>query len=176
MAATSQPLAVNPDQPPKRLGDGLEAELINAHDVLQDVDDEVSEWHDAYVDGLWTPSGTLPFGGICLVETQTNVEVKAAQEYTSNGSARSTPGRWYVKRDAHQRLLETRGVYLLAVYTTDADAGHCRLLAQLVVPASLLDEHLAGRWYDSGRREGMVAKLAWPHVIPTTRVDNGGEA
>lgn len=172
--STATPLAVDPGLPPKLLGDGLEDELIARHDELVDVPDETCEWHDAYVDELWTPTGHLPFGGICLVEIDTPVEIKTAKVATSNGANPDTDGRWYIKRDAHQRLVETRGVYLLAVYAEDEEDDQCVLLAQIVVPASLLDEHLKDRWYDSGRREGDVAKLAWTHVIPRTHV--GGDA
>jgi hypothetical protein len=60
-------------------------------------------------------------------------------------------------------LLEASGVYLLVVYTPNRH-DH---LARIVVPASILDEHLRGRWYDvaGNRSEEEVAQLAWPHVL-----------
>jgi len=170
MAVSQSTIEVNPSQPPKRLGDDLEDALVATHEPLEGVDDEVCEWHDAYATQLWTPSGRLPFVGICLVETDVPVEIKTAQRSTSNGN-RQTHGRWYLKRDAHQQLLEAGGVYLLAVYTATAGGDQCRLLAQLVIPAALLDDHLADRWYDSGRAEGEVAKLAWQHVIAPSHVE-----
>lgn len=172
MAVTQTTLDVNPQQPPKRLGDDLEAALVAHHDPLRAVPDDVCEWHDAYVDGLWTPSGRLPYIGICVVEDSAPVEVKTAKRTTSNGD-RETPGRWYIKQDSHQRLLDADGVYLLAVYTDVDDGDACRLVAQLVIPASLLDPHLEDRWYDSGRREGMVAKLGFPNVIAESHL--GGD-
>lgn len=169
MSAT-QALDVTPAQPTKALGDDLESALIQCHDELEGVPDDDCEWHDATTTTLWTPTARLPFGGICLVEVNTPVEVKAAREWTSNGRNAVTRGRWFIKRESHQRRLKTHGVYYLTVYDDDRDNDECHVLGQLVIPASLLDEHLKGRWYDSNRREGDVAKLAWNHLIPTSHL------
>ena len=46
-------------------------------------------------------------------------------------------------------------------------------VARAIVPASLVDEVLRGRWYDVGgnRSEQLVAKLAWNLVIDLETID-----
>ncbi len=75
-----------------------------------------------------------------------------------------------MKRAAHDRLLEAGGMYLLAVYLPRPGLPQ---VARAIVPASLFDELLRGRWYDVGgsRSESGVAKLAWSHVIEPEFVD-----
>lgn len=175
MSAETVTLPVDPTAPPKIRGDNLEAELIARHDPLESIPDSEVEWMDARTTGLLEPSPRLAFGGICLVESETPVEVKTAKLATSNGP-RETTGRWYIKQAAHERLLEARGVYLLAVYDDpdpDSDSGECELLAELVVPARTVDDALDTRWYDSGRSEGQVAQLGWTHLIPRSRIAGG---
>lgn len=174
MSTETVTLPVDPTAPPKIRGDNLEAELIARHDPLESIPDADAEWMDARTTGLLEPSPQLAFGGICVVESKTPVEVKTAKLATSNGSYSDTPGRWFIKQDAHERLVESGGVYLLAVYAdTDTDSDECELLAVLVVPARTVDDALDSRWYDSGRREGLVAKLAWTHLIPRSRITGG---
>lgn len=145
--------------------------------VLQDVDalhptDDPDAHHDAVVDGLLTPTDRLPFGSICLLEDGTPVEIKACKQSTSNGVG-DVPGRWFFKgRDdgQHAHLLEQAGAYLLVVYS-DVDDDDRELVELLVLPATIVDELLADAWYDSGRREGAVAKLHWTNILD----DNRGE-
>ena len=123
--------------------------------------------HDAVVSELLCPSlvdASVPvvFAGIPLVEVGTRVEIKACVR--RDGHHRR--GRWVLKgRDdgQHAALLATGAVYALAVYD---DAGAAtELLAVVLIPASLLDEHLRGSWYRIDRREATLAKLGWPHVL-----------
>ncbi|MFC3957150.1 hypothetical protein [Halovivax cerinus] len=154
---------------PKASGDAIEASLIQEIDALGYVGDRTATWHDAVTTGLLEPSTTLPFYGIVVVETETPIEIKACQVRTSNGS-RSTRGRFYVKRQAHEQLLDAAGMYLLAVYVPRPGLPN---LARAIVPATLVDELLRGRWYDvaADRSEQEVAQLAWSHVIDPETVD-----
>ncbi|MFP9192996.1 hypothetical protein ACLI4Q_15250 [Natrialbaceae archaeon A-CW1-1] len=154
---------------PKASGDALESYVIQEFEPLEYVGDRTATWHDARTTTLLEPSPTLTFYGVCLVEIDTPVEIKGCQLQTGNGS-RPTRGRYYVKRDAHERLLEAAGMYLLVVYLPRPGLPQ---VARAIVPASLIDELLKGRWYavDSDRSENEVAKLAWSHVINPTAID-----
>ena len=79
-------------------------------------------------------------------------------------------GRIRVKRGAHEQLLEASGMYLLVVYLPRPGLPQ---VARAIVPATLVDELLSGRWYGVGgsRSEQEVAKLAWSHVIDPAGVD-----
>lgn len=153
----------------KASGDALEAAVVQAVDALEYVSDRAATWHDARTTSLLTPSDRLPFYSIAVVEPDTAVEIKGCQVRTSNGD-RPTRGRFYVKRRAHERLLEAAGMYLLVVYVPRPGLPQ---VARALVPASIVDELLRGRWYDvAGKRsENEVAKLAWSHVIEPASVD-----
>ncbi|MEY7847904.1 hypothetical protein AB7C87_01700 [Natrarchaeobius sp. A-rgal3] len=154
---------------PKASGDALEAHLIQSIEEIEYVGDRTATWHDARTTTLLEPTTSLPFYGIVLVEPDVPIEIKGCQIETSNGS-RSTRGRFYVKRDAHDRLLEAGGMYLLVVYLPRPGLPQ---VARAIVPASLVDELLTDRWYEVGgkRSENEVAKLAWSHVINPAGVD-----
>jgi hypothetical protein len=161
-------------QSAKAAGSRIEADVIDRFDALRYVPESEATWHEAETVALLPPesSNRLRFGGIVVVELGTSTEVKGSQVETSNGNG-STAGRWYVKKSTHQSLLNANGVYLLVVYTPN---WHDHL-ARIVVPASILDEHLRGRWYEvaGDRSEEVVAQLAWPHVLDREVVVDGGE-
>ncbi|OAQ53310.1 hypothetical protein HTG_07470 [Natrinema mahii] len=154
---------------PKASGDALEGEIVQAVDALEYVGDRTATWHDARTTAVLEPDRSLPFYGIVLVEPGVPVEIKGCQIETSNGD-RSTRGRFYVKRAAHDRLLEEGGMYLFVVYLPRPGLPQ---IARAIVPATLVDELLSGRWYEVGgeRSESEVAKLAWSHVIDPAGVD-----
>jgi len=154
---------------PKASGDALEAAVIQRVDALEAVTDYVATWHDAVTTDLLVPDNRLPFYGICLVEAETPVEIKGCQIRTANGRS-SARGRFYVKRDAHDQLLEAAGMYLLVVYMPRPGLPQ---VVRALLPASLLDEHLRGRWYDvdGSRSENQVAKLSWSVLIDPGTVD-----
>jgi len=160
---------------PKAVGTSVEADSIQT-EPLEAVPDRVATWYDARTTDVWTPSRELPFLGIAVIEPGTVVEIKAASAARSNGT-RDTPGHWYIKRDAHERLLADAGVYLLVVYDPRPSTP---VVARVVIPASLLDEHLSGRWYDvddPGRTESEVVQLSWTTLIDRDDVDSpGGES
>ncbi|SDC05652.1 hypothetical protein [Natrinema hispanicum] len=153
----------------KASGDALEAEIVQVIDALEYVSDRTATWHDARTTAVLEASRSLPFYGIVLVEPDVPVEIKGCQIETSNGD-RSTRGRFYVKRAAHDRLLEVGGVYLFVVYLPRPGLPQ---VARAIVPATLVDELLAGRWYEvsGSRSEQEVAQLAWSHVIDPAGVD-----
>ena len=148
---------------PKASGDHIEADVVQHIDALWHVSDRTATWHDARTTAVLEPSEELRFYSIALVEPYTPVEIKACQIKTSNGSY-DTDGRIYVKRDAHEALLDAAGMYLIVVYLPRPGLPQ---VARAIVPASIVDELLCGRWYDvdGERSEGSVAKLRWSRVV-----------
>lgn len=155
---------------PKAIGLDVEDLVVGAVDDLEAAGDDNAH-HDAVVTGLLCPSlvdADVPvvFCGTPLVQVGDRVEIKACKRWTSDGARRSR-GRWVLKgRDdgQHAALLDGADYYALAVY--DETPGGERVLAAVgIIPASLLDEHLRGRWRETDRREGTLAKLGWPHVL-----------
>ncbi|WP_136688648.1 hypothetical protein [Halorhabdus amylolytica] len=161
-----------PRSTPKDQGTTLQEEVIGAVDGLEAVPDDVVEWCDAIAVDAISPSEQLPALGLPVIERGTRIEIKGAQIETSNGT-HTTPGRWYVKRAAHERLLARRGVYLLVVYQP-LHGVESALLAAASTLDTILDEH----WYsvDCERSEDTVAKVSWPTLIARDDVnpDVGG--
>lgn len=146
------------------IGDSVEGALINPEPGLEPVPDSVASWCDARTVQCLDPSYERPFLGIALVESGTHVEIKGTAVPRSNGT-RQSAGHWYIKRAAHEELLEAGGVYLLAVYGLRDSTP---ILRSVIIPASLLDEILAGRWYEvdiEGRSEKEVVQLSWTVLI-----------
>lgn len=99
-----------------------------------------------------------------LVEADTKVEIKATIPQSSNGAA-TTAGRWAFKGredGQHAKLLDAAGYYALAVYD---DTGDRELVALALLPATVVDDLLEGRWYDIDRDEDTMARLGWTHVL-----------
>jgi len=157
----------------KQRGSSVESAVIDTEPALEFVGDSEASWHDARTVRCFGPRPDRPFLGIPVVEAGTAVEIKGACVVRSNGD-RDRAGQWYVKRAAHERLLDAGGMYVLAVY---APRPETPILRAVVIPASLLDEHLAGRWYDvdADRSENEVAQLTWSTIIDRERVPGSRE-
>lgn len=155
----------------KAIGEDIEEIVVDAVAGLEP-EPEDDAHHDAVVADLLSPSiveTTVPvtWAGIPLVETGTKVEIKACKRWTSNGT-HDIRGRWLCKgRDdgQHAALLDAAAVYMLAVYE-EAPGGEKVLWRLVVIPASLLDEHLRERWYGIDRRESTMAALSWSALLP----------
>jgi len=160
----------------KAIGADVEGLVLAQLDALAPADDDDAH-HDAVVSDLLAPSlvnATVPvtWAGIPLVEVGTKVEIKACKRWTSNGT-HDIRGRWLCKGredGQHAALLDAAAVYVLAVYE-GTPAGEKVLWALVVIPASLLDEHLRGSWYSIDRAEETMAALSWTALLP-----EGGEA
>lgn len=165
--AYAQPV---PHATPKEQGTAVEAAVLAAVDGLGLVPDPVVEWCDAIAVDAVAPRPGLESVGLPVVERGTRVEIKGAQVARSNGT-RESPGQWYVTRRAHEALLSRGGVYLLAVYQPGDG-----VVTALLAPANVVDDVLAGRWYDvaGSRCEQEAAQVAWPTLIEREAVDGGG--
>lgn len=147
----------------KDIGSSVESTVIDSDPGIRYVRDSVASWYDALAVEVLEPTLDRPFYGLCLVEPGTEVEIKGAAVVRSNGSY-DRPGHWYIKRNAHERLLDAGGVYLLSVYGLRPETP---ILSSCVIPASLLDEVLSGSWYsvDADRSEDEVVQLTWSRLI-----------
>lgn len=157
----------------KRLGSWIEDTVVGSIDALSPADAPNGHF-DATVTA---PIGVdeLAIRGRIQIPVNTLVEIKGAQYRISNG-ARETAGRFYLKRQAHDYLLERDGFYLLCVHDPDADG----LLATQALPANAVDE-LVTSWSDvhGTRSENQVAKIAWTKVFDPdeiTHSDAGGDS
>ena len=160
----------------KRIGVDVEDLVIEAVDELERAEDQQAH-HDAETVALITPSSVdgLTLGSIPLVETETEVEIKAARLRTE--SAGTPRGRWFFKgRDdgQHAALLDSAAMYLLAVYDED-DEDEREVVAMVLLPATIVDDLLRGRWYDSHRCEGKVAKLTWSALVDPDQLGGSAE-
>lgn len=91
----------------------------------------------------------VPMVGICAIEPEQPVEIKAARAQISDGP-KSRFGRFNLTRTQHEHLLEENGVYLFAIYR---DAGEPELLGLLGVRAVIVEEELRPKWYSVDGRE-----------------------
>lgn len=153
---------------PKNAGSSVEAVVVQREPALEWVGDSEARWHDARTTKLMTPTNERPFGGVCVVERDTPVEIKAVVPEQSSEAPQK--GRWYINRETHERLQRAGGVYYLTVY---APKPATPLLAARVVPAATVGDVMAGHWYDSGR-DRQVGQLTWTKIIDERRVQRGG--
>lgn len=164
MSRSTDPLAA-----PKAIGEDVEQLVVDAVDGLCAAVDP-DDWFDAHAETLIGPRTAegLHWQSICLLEAGTRVEIKSCKRSVSNGE-RDRAGLWTFQKDQHERLVDDGAVYLLAVYVGENPK---QLDEMLVIPASILDECLVGRWYDVDRHEGEMAQLAWPHLFGELEVDD----
>jgi hypothetical protein len=160
---------ITPDNPlhPKRAGSSVESAVVNVEPDLEFVGDSEAEWHDARTTAVLTPTRERPFGGVCVVERDTPVEIKGTLPEHENGDG-TAPGRWYIKRPTHERLEAENGVYYFVVYEPKPSTP---LLARLVVPAATVGDILEGSWYENRGRD--VARLSWTRLIDRDAIGGG---
>jgi len=135
----------------KVLGESVEDLVLEAVPQLEPA--EVPMDWDGAVDDYWydcTPSvavftNDLPMMGILAIEPGTPGEIKGAQATISDGTASRT-GRFYIRREQHERLVARDGVYIFAVYR----AADNELLGLLATLAVIVEEELRESWYSAG--------------------------
>jgi hypothetical protein len=150
----------------KAAGKRVEAEVVQVVDGIEPVSDD-----DARADSRATtamyPSQDLPFSSICVVESGTPVEIKSAMVRATAANER---GRYYLRRDQHEFLLNQRAVYLLAVCKPTPQR---EILSKRIVPAAVVNE-FRHPWKTPDDRPA-YDQLAWSVLIDSRRI-NGGES
>lgn len=162
----------------KAVGESVQELTIETVDELQPAevpadwgysDDDF--WYDAVTATALFASDAVPMVGICVVERDTPVEIKAALATISDGS-HSRRGRFTLRRDQHERLLESNGVYCFVVYEPGDEDDTEELLGLLVVPAFEIED-IRSTWYEpSGRADYWQLSLA---RLPIDVDTDGGE-
>lgn len=155
------------DATPKEQGEAVAEVVVSVIDPLEHVPDDVAEWHDARLQDVLVTGSIATLLEHVAVPADTPIEIKAAQKRISNGAG-VRRGRWYIKRDAHERLLESAGHYALVVYEPGGE-----ILELVVVPADVVDEFLAGRWTAASAAWGDadVCKVTWSRLIDAERIE-----
>jgi len=154
---------------PKHLGDGVEGDVIQRFADIEHVRDTEASWHDAVTTAAMFAGDPdeLLWGGICAVEPDTLVEIKATLVVRSSGNEQRN-GAWVIKRRPHDKLVEAGGVYLQR-----RGREH---LARMIVPAATVEDVISDKWYDvnADRSENEMAQLVWTELIDESRLNGGG--
>jgi hypothetical protein len=95
----------------------------------------------------------------------TRVEIKSVMVVYSGG----TRGRFYFRPKQHRHLLDSNGVYLLAVCEPTPDRD---ILSLTVVTADHVDDALPG-WFNGGTDRSDYAQLAWTNFFDPDEVSDG---
>lgn len=129
------------------------------------VPDAVAMHYDAVATAPVSPSRAVPFVGLCLLERGTRIEVKSVRQRYADGQR----GRFYLRTDQHESLLDHGGVYLFVVTTEDASGR--RPVACKIVPATTVDGLLPDGWLDGGPDRSDYRQVAWSRVFEPAEVD-----
>ena len=138
----------------KQLGERGEAAVIAHVDGLDPVGDSVAEHFDAQPTVALWPS-EIPMVGIAVVEAGRPIEIKTTIPELSSQDR----GRFYLRRQQHQRLVEDGACYLFAV-TSPHDREP---LAMKIVPAVSV-ETVISSWIDAGDRLD-YAQVSWSNIF-----------
>lgn len=149
----------------KAAGESAERSVQDHVPQLGLVPDDVVDHYDAIATATIDPTSDLPIVGICLVERGTRVEIKSVVKNYTDGAR----GRFYVRRNQHERLLEAAGVYLFAVCSETSSRD---VLALKIVPAVAVDDAIYS-WLDGGPGRSDYAQLAWSNIFDDTEVSAG---
>lgn len=147
----------------RQAGENAESAVLEAVPALEYVPDTEAEYYDARTTTLVTPSETVLFAGICLLEADLPVEIKSVMVVYGENQTR---GRYYLRRGQHEKLLADGGVYLFAVCEPTPDRDVIRLK---VLPASIVDE-LVCSWIDPDDR-AEYAQLTWSNMFDPSEVE-----
>ncbi|ELZ54510.1 MULTISPECIES: hypothetical protein [Halorubrum] len=147
----------------KRAGEDAEAAVLEAVDGLAYVPDDETEHVDARVESLVEPSSTLPFVGICLLESETPVEIKSSIPRLASGQR----GRFYLRREQHELLRDGGGSYLFAVY--EPRPGR-EPVAMKIVPATIVDGAVTS-WRSGGTDRPACAQVSWSRIFDPSEVE-----
>lgn len=146
----------------KRAGENAEGAVIDHVDGLAYVPDNEIEHADARALELLEPSTSLPFVGICLLEVGTLVEIKSTIPRLTSGRR----GRFYLRREQHERLRNAGGSYLFAICEPRPARAP---VAMKIVPATVVDD-VVSSWRSGGDGRPDCAQLAWGRIFDSTEV------
>ena len=146
----------------KHAGSNAAHSVLEAVPELEHVPNSEAVHFDARTTTLLTPSEDVGFVGICLLEKGAPVEIKSVMAVYGESQ---TPGRFYLRRGQHEKLLEDNASYLFAVCEPYPERA---VISMKVIPASLVDE-LIHSWIEPDNRAD-YAQLTWTNIFNTEEV------
>jgi len=169
MATDWQPEAGSALAASKRAGENAEHVVFVEVDDLEPVSGE--QHHDAIAKSAVFPSTSLPFVGVCVLETGSIVEIKSTMVVQTSAQRR---GRFKLRKNQHEALLKAGGFYLFTVCEPVPDRPS---IAMKVVPATtvdaLLGEDSVAEWRDELDGRGPKAQLTWTNIFDIDEVEGG---
>jgi len=147
----------------KRGGENAESAVIEFIPELDYVPDTEALHYDARVRQAIWPRSDLPFIGVCVLEAGTAVEIKSVMAVYGEAQAR---GRFYLRREQHQKLVADAGVYLFAVCEPRPTRP---VIAAKIVPATSAEDVISS-WIDAGDRPD-YAQIAWSRIFQPVEVE-----
>lgn len=126
------------------------------------IPDDVAQHYDAIAVSAFFPGDLVSMLECISVQSGTVIEIKSAVKYLTNGRS----GRFYLRPDQHEQLVEEGGVYAFAVCTDDERD----LLGLKIVPAAVVEEFVSS-WIDPGPTRSNYAQVAWTTIFDTREVD-----
>ena len=149
----------------KRAGHNAEHHVLDRLDALDPTSGE-EHWDAVAQTAIW-PSGDVPMAGICVVEAGLPVEIKSTMVV---GTAAQRRGRFKLREQQHEALVERGAVYLFVVCEPRPDRVP---LAMKIVPArsvgDVVDE--TASWRDELDGRGRKTQLTWTNVFDRAEVE-----
>ncbi len=149
----------------KRAGDRAEANVIEAVPELTYLPDTEIEHVDAEIETTISPRAALPTVALPVVEQGTLVEIKSAMVRLESGGH----GRFYLRREQHEAIVDDAGVYLFAVCEPTPDRS---ILALKFVAATTLDDAVSS-WRRAGPDRPEYTQLRWGRIFDSDEIGAG---
>lgn len=147
----------------KHGGENAEAAVIQTVSEIEHLTDIEDVHADARATTVIVPDDQLPTVALPVVEIGTLIEIKSVMVVYGEGQTR---GRYYLRKQQHQHLLENGAIYLFAVCAPMPDRP---ILALKLVPATVVTD-LVSSWIDAGDRAN-YAQIAWSRIFDPAEVE-----
>lgn len=120
---------------------------------------EDRDQRDGWYDLIFTDDVVDDVAGVPIVEEGTFAECKSCfPDYDDRA------GRWWIRRENHELLVGTEGVYVLAIVERETH----RVLRMALVDASTIDALIDGNWWrtgNGGRSAEEYRQLPWTTIF-----------
>lgn len=137
----------------RQAGERAESAVLELLPWLRYVTDETAEHYDA-----------VAREECGRVEEGDPVEIKSVAVELADGA----PGRFYLRANQHDRLVEEGGWYLFVVCTPNAKR---RVLAHRFMSAAEVDGEISA-WWDAGEGRQLFRQLRWPSLLDEESLDD----
>jgi len=149
----------------KRAGNRAESNVIEEVPELTYLPDTEVEHADAEAETAISPRPQLPTVALPVVEQGTLVEIKSAIVRLESGGK----GRFYLRREQHEAIVDEAGVYLFAVCEPTPDRS---VLALKFVAATSLDDAVSS-WRRAGPNRPEYTQLRWGRIFDADEIGAG---